>query len=230
MKKIISKILMLAVTAVAISACESDDTEGLTRTTYYPTISLTGELVVVNLGSSYTEPGYTAILNGQDVSSMVEVSSDVDVSQVGIYHVIYSCVNEDGFSSSVSRTVIVNNPGNFSNVYWAEVQNTSGSRHYYNTPTVISDNGDGTFLIDDLLTGYYWNGIYPGYEPTYDFHDEAILALNSDNTISLVSESRNWYLGYKYSVVLESGTFDPATGIVTLSTDWPTISTLVPVE
>ncbi|MBR0037882.1 MAG: DUF5011 domain-containing protein [Bacteroidales bacterium] len=230
MKKYFSKLLMLAVIAVAFTACESDDTEGLTRTTYYATINLTGGQVVVNLGSSYSEPGYTAILNGQDVTDRVEVSSNINASQVGVYRVVYSCVNEDGFSSAVTRTVIVNNPGNFDNVYLAEVQNTAGTRHYYGTPTVITNNGDGTYDIDDLLTGYYWNGIYPGYEPTYDFHNEATLALNADNTISLVSESRSWYFGSSYAVALESGAFDPATGVITLTTDWPTISTLVPVE
>ncbi len=220
---------MLAVIAVAFTACESDDTEGLTRTTYYATINLTGGQTIVNLGGSYDEPGYSAILNGLDVTDRVEVSSNVNTSKIGIYHVTYSCVNDDGFSSSVSRTVIVNNPGNFANVYMAEVQNATGTRHYYDNPTVISDNGDGTYTIDDILTGYYWNGIYPGYEPTYDFHDECILTLNDDNTISLVSEG-SWYFGAKYPVILESGSYDPATGIINLTTDWPTISILVPVE
>ena len=93
-----------------------------------------------------------------------------------------------------------------------------GTRHYTGAPVVITDNGDGTYLIDDLLGGFQWYGLNPGFEPPYDFHAEAVLALNADNTISLV-EVGDWssdVLGIAVPLTIQSGSYNPATGIISL--------------
>ena len=126
-------------------------------------------------------------------------------------------MNSDGFAATASRTVAVVDKNNFASTYFAESQ--YGSRHYYNAPIEITDNGDGTYTIEDLAGGFYCYGRYPGYEPTYDFHLESIIKLNADNTIEIVEcNGDNWYWGE--SMTLTTGTYDPATGKVTLVLDF----------
>lgn len=210
-----SMILMLA--TIFVTSCEDNSTEGLTRITYYPSITLLdGDVTVVNVGETYSDPGCEVILNGEDISDQVEVSSNVNTSKPGIYTVTYTAVNPDGFSKSSKRTVYVVSEREFSNVYLGESQ--FGSRHYYNAPIIISDNGDGTYEIDDILGGFYFNGRYPGYEPTYDFHAEATLSLGTDNVVSLLNVG-SWYFDSDPISIVE-GTFDPTTGNVVLTLDF----------
>ena len=84
---------------------------------------------------------------------------------------------------------------------------------------MISDNGDGAYTIDDLMGGLQWYGLNPGFEPTYDFHAEAIITHNADNTISL-QEVGSWSsdaLGITDPLTIQSGSYDPATGVITLA-------------
>jgi hypothetical protein len=110
---------------------------------------------------------------------------------------------------------MVVDPNNFAGVYLGESE--FGSRHYYNAPINITKRADGTFLIDDLAGGFYCYGRYPGYEPTYDFHLEAILQLNADNTIEVLAQG-SWYWGDPMEDV--SGSYDPATGTIKLVMDF----------
>lgn len=212
MKKYIS-MLMLAAGLVSFSACESDETEGLTRITYYPVLTLVGDDVVVPVGTSYTEQGCIATLNGEDVSDKVVITSDVDTDEMGIYTVTYSAVNADGFSASVSRTVYVTNPGHINTVYLASTK--YGTRAYSGSPVIIEDNGDGTYFIDDLAAGFYWNGRYPGYEPSYDFHAEAIVKIDATSGITSIEKVGSWYFAASAAFELNSSSYDSATGVLT---------------
>lgn len=207
---------MLAVVALSFASCEKD-TEGVTGITYYPVITVNGgEEVVVKVGSSYTDEGCTVVLNGEDVSEIASAVSDVNTQEMGIYTVTYSAVNEDGFSASAARTVYVVNPGQFNTVYYAET--TYGSRHYTNAPVIISALGDGEYAIDDILGGFYWFGRYPGYEPTYDFHAEAKIKLNGDNTISLL-EVGSFYFDSN-EIAIKSSEYNTETGAISLILDF----------
>ena len=209
------KSLYLIVCAAALfvlGSCQKLTTEGVTRTTYYPVLGLEGDdPYVVTLGQSYVEPGYTATLNGEDVSAGVTVSSNVDTSAPGIYSVTYSAVNEDGFSASISRDVYVLNPGGIDNVYSSHAR--MGSRDYKNLPIVIKKVSDGVYEIEDLCGGFYCYGRYPGYEPTYDFHAEARFKINADNTITLTGAG-SWYFKNSFDYSNFTGTYDPTTGVI----------------
>ena len=209
------KSLYLIVCAAALfvlGSCQKLTTEGMTRTTYYPVLDLEGDNpYVVVLGGSYVEPGFTATLNGEDVSAGVTVSSDVDTSAPGIYSVTYSATNEDGFSASINRDVYVLNPGGIDNVYSSHAR--MGSRDYQNLPIVITKYAEDTYLIEDLCGGFYCYGRYPGYEPTYDFHAEALFQINADNTISLVGAGP-WYFKNSFDYGNFTGTYDPETGVI----------------
>ena len=229
MKKNYLYLAMFALVALFATSCEKVTTEGETRVTYYPAITVLGNAeAVVNVGDTYVDAGCQVIMNGEDVTEQVEVLSNVNTSEMGIYSVVYTATNEDGFSASASRTVYVVNAGKFNTLYWGESQ--FGSGHYYNAPIVISDNGDGTFEIDDILGGYYFNGRYPGYEPTYDFHAEALLSLEDDNSITLHGVG-SWYFG-AYPIAITTGIYDSVTGNVLLELDFdgdPVYVTLTPI-
>ena len=64
--------------------------------------------VYINAGSSYDEPGYSAIdaIDG-DLTDKVNVSSNVNTSKRGTYTIIYSVVNSAGVTTSETRTIIV---------------------------------------------------------------------------------------------------------------------------
>lgn len=214
MKKLIFTTLS-AILLLSLAGCHKITTEGVTRTTYYPVISLDGGTVILATGSSYVEPGYSATLNGEDVTSQVEVKNNIDNTTPGQYKVSYSAMNSDGFSATSSRDVIVVGSG-FENFYYSEVQNLSGSRHYYNAPITIKHIDGNQYMISDILGGLYFYGIYPGYEPTYDFHAESIIELNADNTITLIEEGDWYFYDPEDPVTIQVGTFDPETKSVHL--------------
>ena len=215
MKKNIIYAMLLALGVITLASCDKD-TEGLSRVTTYAVLEMNGEsFVKVNVGGSFNDPGCVATMGGEDVTDQIQVNSNVDTSKPGFYNVNYVVYNDDGFPASASRTVMVVDPNNFAGVYLGESE--FGSRHYYNAPINITKRADGTFLIDDLAGGFYCYGRYPGYEPTYDFHLEAILQLNADNTIEVLAQG-GWYWGDPMEDV--SGSYDPATGTIKLVMDF----------
>ena len=134
----------------------------------------------------------------------------MDTSKGGFYTLTYTAVNKDNFAASVERTVMVKNPNGIASAYFAETSQYSGA------PITITDLGDGTYEIDDVMAGYYFFYKYPGYEPTYDFHLETVFKLNNDNTLTPV-KSGSWYFSGT-PPTLASGSYDPATGKVSYTT------------
>ena len=215
MKKNIIYAMLLALGVITLASCDKD-TEGLSRITTYAVLEMNGEsFVKVNVGGSFNDPGCVATMGGEDVSDQIQVNSNLDTSKPGFYNVSYVVYNEGGFPASASRTVMVVDPNNFASSYLGESE--FGARHYYNAPINITKRADGTYLIDDLAGGFYCYGRYPGYEPTYDFHLEAILQLNADNTIEALAQG-SWYWGDPMEDV--SGSYDPATGTIKLVMDF----------
>lgn len=97
---------------VVIAACNkekinnTDQKVGISRVTFFPTVTLTGdEYVAVPIGETYTDPGVSALENGAEIA--VTTTGSVATQTPGVYTLVYSAVNKDGFSSSVTRTVAV---------------------------------------------------------------------------------------------------------------------------
>jgi hypothetical protein len=215
--KNIFKAIALLLTVILFAGCHEITTEGVTKITYYPSITVLGEPeVIVQQGTTYTDAGCKVELNGEDVTADAVINSNVNTNTIGIYSVTYTATNEDGFSVNASRTVYVINPHSFASVYWGESE--YGARHYYDAPILIKSRADGNYLIDDLAGGFYFHGRYPGYEPGYDFHLEAVLALNADNSLSLLNTG-NWYWDGE-DISLTSGLFDPDTQTITIELDF----------
>ena len=217
MRKIFYCILMGGLLLGTATSCE-DSVEDLSKVTYFAELNLKGDdFVKISLGETYTEPGYEATENGEDISDRVKVTGNVDNTTAGFYNLVYSVANVDGFSVSKSRQVMVVDPDHFASAYQGESQ--TSTRHYTGAPILITKNSDGTYLIDDLLGGLQFYGLNPGFEPMFDFHAEAKVKLNDDNTLSLL-EVGNWYFASQLTLSLTEGKYDPETGVVTMTVDY----------
>ena len=144
MKKIFYYILMGAFLLGTATSCE-DSVKDLSKVTYFAELNLKGDdFVKLSLGETYTEPGYEATENGEDISEKVKVTGSVDSSTPGFYNLVYSVANVDGFSVTKTRQVMVVNPDSFASAYQGESQ--AGTRHYTGAPILITENEDGILL------------------------------------------------------------------------------------
>jgi hypothetical protein len=109
MKKI--KILFLLLSTIGFfSACERElETEGISRITYYPVLTLKGEQWnSIPVGGTFTDAGITAKEGETDIE--VSKTGTVDTSKPGVYTITYTAVNKDGYSASTRRYVGVISP------------------------------------------------------------------------------------------------------------------------
>lgn len=218
MKKIILYSLAIGMLSLGFTACNDDEDQLTdTRVTTFAQLTLLGDNIVkLNLGDAFTEPGYVATEGENDITSRVVVTGNVDTSRLGFNNLNYSVANVDGFSVSAERLVMVKDPDHFASAYLGESQ--YGTRHYYNAPIMITDRGGGDFFISDILGGFYAYGRYPQYLGTLDFLLEAIIHLNDDNSIDVV-EFGNWYWGDDVPELL-NGSYNPQTGTIVLNMDF----------
>ncbi|MBQ3752401.1 MAG: DUF5012 domain-containing protein [Prevotella sp.] len=173
MKKNIFFAMMLALVSFALTSCDGDkDSEGQSRFTYYPILELKGDgYMVVDKGTTFQDPGYTATLNGEDVSNQVNVNSNVNMGKSGVYTVVYSIKNSDGITANAKRTVVVLDPNSAVEGFYLNQADSyrlrEGAQVAYGSPfeTLIIDNGDGTYAVDDLLGGWYCQRV--GYGTNY---------------------------------------------------------------
>ena len=214
---------MLAMAApFVLTSCSDDESEGKSRITYYAILDMNGDAnMSTPLGQAFNDPGCVATMAGEDVSDQIVTTGSVNTNALGFYTINYKVVNPDGFSASASRTVAVVDKNNFASTYWGESQ--YGARHYFNAPISITSQGGNTYLINDILGGFYAYGRYPGYP--YDFLLEALIPLNDDNSISLV-EFGDWYWGDDVPDLID-GSYDPAAGTITLNMDFGAPFTVV---
>ena len=217
MKKNILFATMLAMAApLVMTSCSDDESEGKSRITYYAILEMNGDAKVSTpVGQPFNDPGCVATMAGEDVSDQIVTTSNLNTNACGFYTINYSVVNPDGFAASATRTVAVIDKNNFASAYWGKSQ--FGARTYSGAPINITQRADGTYLIDDLGGGMYFYGRYPGYEPTYDFHLEAVLQLNADNTIEVLQQG-SWYWGDPFEDI--HAAYDPATGTITFDMDF----------
>ena len=230
MKNIFKTIVFLMVIGL-LTGCHDITTEGFTKITHYPSFTMQGDNpLIIELGATFTDPGVIAMEGDDDITDKVNVSGSVNTNEVGFYSLTYSAINKDGFAGTARRQVVVVNPAPaFASAYWGESE--YGVRHYFNAPIVIKQKSDGAYQIDDLAGGFYFNGRYPGYEPNYDFHLEAVLKLESDNTITLGGLGSWYWDGADMSMT--SGIFDPDTQTITMELDFggaPMYVTLIGVQ
>lgn len=225
MKSKLLYLMVFALATVTLASCDDESTAGLTRTTYYPELTLDGEATLyLDKGATYIEPGYSAILDGEDVTDQVKVTSNVNMNVSGIYSVGYSVTNSDGFSSTASRTVMVTDPND--PVEAVYVVSPSSYRLYNGAQVAygasyemtVLNNGDGTYTVQDMLGGWYWRRA--NYGIAYAL--EGIISAPENGTFTLISSFLSgWGDSANY---MADAKFDAATGTLSWQlnyTDYP---------
>lgn len=110
--KILIRLLFISF-VIALGACNKEDEihntdtkVGISRVTFFPLISLKGDdLMTVPKGGTFTDPGVDATEGGATIP--YTTSPTVNTAVPGVYSVIYTATNKDGFSASVLRRVCV---------------------------------------------------------------------------------------------------------------------------
>lgn len=98
---------------IVLSSCNDKDFEypegkvGDSFITKYANFTMKGErYVILKPGQSYVEPGVTAEAEGAALPVVIG-GETVNTQSSGVYTIEYSATNKDGFTTSVSRTVVV---------------------------------------------------------------------------------------------------------------------------
>ncbi|MDO4511588.1 MAG: DUF5012 domain-containing protein [Bacteroidales bacterium] len=231
MKKIFLYSIMALASAGALTSCnDGNDVLTDTRVTYYADIQLLGdEVVVLQAGDEWTDPGVKATIDGKDVSDRVVKTGRANANEGGINSLTYTVTNDDGFSKSAFRTVYVYDKNNFQSAY--EGACSYGTRSYSGLPVSICKVNGNVYHISDALGGFYAFGRYPQYlgdnyywadgflkGASNTFSLGAYIALNDDNSVEVLQYD-NWYWGSDVPEQV-SGTYDPATGTIELLYDF----------
>ena len=217
-------LVLIALMGYLGGGCEKDiTTEGRSKITYYVTFDIEGlndyGETLVELGSSYSDPGYTAMEGETDVTSEVTVSGSVDPNTIGAYHISYSAENSDGYAASASRTVIVYDPD--APAYdltgaWSGTVIRNNQAGPFNTTISIRTVANGFYYISDWLAGFYDQGY--GYGSVYT--GPGYFTINSNNEIGFVEgvvAPSAW--GYPVDEV-RNGIYDPATQTIEQQIVW----------
>ncbi|MBV4358178.1 immunoglobulin-like domain-containing protein [Pinibacter aurantiacus] len=111
-KNIFSLTILVAAASLILGSCRkyspvsNDQNVGISKITYYPIVTIKGEhLMILKQGDAYTDPGVDATIKDQPVTPVV--SGSVNTAVPAVYNITYSATNEDGFSASDWRTVVV---------------------------------------------------------------------------------------------------------------------------
>ena len=107
------KIFILSLLVMSFAGCEKTETfnntaehVGHSRVIFFPIVALKGErYIVLPVGGTFTDPGVTAKVGEADVATTT--AGTVNTAAPGVYTLVYTAVNSDGFSASTNRTVIV---------------------------------------------------------------------------------------------------------------------------
>jgi len=149
------RIFFLSLLIALVSACnkdtitQNDHQVGESTITYYVVLTLNGDATMsVVKGTTFTDPGAQATANGQPVN--YTTSGTVDASTSGIYTLTYSATNQDGYSSSVSRTVVVIDAAPTPGVDISGSYSYVGSSTYTSTVSMVAP---GVYSTDNCWSG-----------------------------------------------------------------------------
>jgi len=110
MKQMISIVVLTSV--LMLASCDKDEINntdtrvGISDVTVYPTLTLEGErFMAIPVGSTWTDPGVTAMEGPNTIS--YTTSGNVNTGAVGVYRLVYTAINKDGFAATIMRWVAV---------------------------------------------------------------------------------------------------------------------------
>lgn len=211
--KVLYKYSLIIAAIFFLFSCDKE-TEGLSRITYYCDLILDGDAtMLVPLGGTYVEPGYIALENEEDVTGDVTVAGTVNTSVAGLYRLVYSVYNTDGFAKTAVRQVVVYDPTPSampSGFYTVDASSNRNGTTVYGRefPILMYQVSPGKFYVSDLLGGYYDQRA--GYGSSYAMVGH--IALDANNVITLIdSKVAGW--GDSLDGLI-NGSFDPGTQTV----------------
>jgi hypothetical protein len=209
MKKI---LLITLVAAFALSSCQKDSL-GVSKVTTYATLTLNGaEELFWPLNTAFVDPSCVAMEGTTNITSKLEVTSNVNATKGGKYLITYKVKNSDGFYAEASRIVYVYDATSpLNGIYSSSISRTNttsgavGARGPFNI--LVFGVGGSNFWVEDLMGGwyYYGSGYGIGYAGT------AVLTLNADNTLSIVKSNPTSFGAASACVFFATSTYDPAT-------------------
>lgn len=143
MKDFLISASSLIIMVLTLASCESTDTANVSFVTTYPTITLEGDaIMVVTLGTGYTEPGVEGKVGDDPVE--IETDGTVNPDEPGVYPINYTAVNADGYSRTETRQVVVYDPA-------TDAVDLSGSyvRAATGVTVTVTRIGPSTYHIND---------------------------------------------------------------------------------
>lgn len=165
------KIFITLLSVIALSSCVDNSTEGLSKVTNFPIITLNGDSeVTVSLGDTYNDLGAVSVEGENEITTNTSASSGVyfgdagvDTNSPDLYFVNYSAENQDGFLANAQRKVWVGNTGDLTTsiegLYLTSMQRApafSPSANYTDRKYVIIKKvGTDKYEISHAIGGYY---------------------------------------------------------------------------
>ena len=148
-------------------------------------IELVGdERIIVTIGSTYIEPGYSAYdRKNNDVSSLVKITSNVDTSKIGEYEVLYTI---DGMTKV--RYVIVNEGSTYIqllgdiNMYLKVVQK------YVEPGYKVYDSADQNLTEKVKVSGKVDTSIAGTYQITYSVVNSRKQTITEKRTVIVTAK------------------------------------------
>jgi len=199
MKLKIYSLAILFVASVFFTGCD-EESEGVSRTTYYAIIALKGnQWNRVTKGGTWTDLG--AIATEDDKEIPLTVGGDVvDVNVPGVYTLTYTAVNKDGFSSTEYRYVGVIDPAVEDIDLTGKYKRNAGA-FGVSTVTKLDDN----FYISDNVGGVAVPG--PGVSVRFYHYAPGKLAVPYQlvNGVPFYCVDATVEVGESYSWVVRNG-------------------------
>ena len=162
------KLFILAFISTMLWSCDDASTADVSDITYYPDFEVLGDAVIfIPKGGTYTDPGVNVSEAGTEIEYTTSISGkysggrSVNTNVADIYTVSYNAVNQDGFSGTAGRTVIVYEDSDLVTGIeglYLSTSNRDGAltAQYTNMQYVmITKNDDGTYKLSDGIGAYY---------------------------------------------------------------------------
>ena len=200
---------------IALSGCNKDETDNLSRIKSYAAISLNGPtLTSINVGESFTDQGASATLAG--VNNPVITVGSVDNTTPGFNFITYRSANAEGDTVEVNRVIAVVDPA-------VNDIDQSGNFVRNGNPVTITRIGKGLYRTNNLggvaTTSVAYAGAYfAQITPTaLEFPDQLVGGVNGNVSFTPAAnnpwtfDSNGRLISYSYGITAEGVNYGPAT-------------------
>ena len=220
MKRIVSIVFLSSLFFVSCSKDEINNTEtqvGSSKVIFFPSVATKGEkLVLLTEGDAYTDAGATATINGAEVA--YETSTSVNTSIPGVYNLVYTAKNAEGFEASDWRTVVVIGKDVAANDYSGTYMRFNADGTPFGVSSTWTKKAPGVYEVDNpggAASGVGYKVIVVNYQGNKIKMPRQLAVDPDDETTKEVSTTSETYTATsvpaKYSWVFLAGGYGTAT-------------------